>query len=312
MVSLAGESQNFDGNGTTCASRPAAAVRGPDARPSGAHRPAARERQPAAARHAPREDAEAALQAEREVPHAAGAGPERRADRRRPVMRQIKKQAPVFVAILFLLVIAVGIGGYILSNQRFYLPGWVPVLGHRLLHGRRPSCRPPRPWCPGQGQTVNIAGRQDRRGRLGAARGRQGRRRAADQGRVQADLPGLHGPAAAEDRPQGHVPRARPRHQAGRASSPEGGRVRVANTLPDVNSDEFLAQLDARHARLPPDPAERGRHRVRRRGHGRRRALRPDRRAGPARDLQALRADGARRQEDHAAARRSAARTSGA
>ena len=26
---------------------------------------------------------------------------------------------------------------------------------------------------------------------------------------------------------------------------PEGGRVQVANTLPDVNSDEFLAQLDA-------------------------------------------------------------------
>ena len=26
---------------------------------------------------------------------------------------------------------------------------------------------------------------------------------------------------------------------------PEGGRVRVANTLPDVNSDEFLAQLDS-------------------------------------------------------------------
>ncbi len=45
------------------------------------------------------------------------------------MMRQIKKQLPVFVALLALLVLSLGIGGYILSNQRFYLPAWVPVLG---------------------------------------------------------------------------------------------------------------------------------------------------------------------------------------
>ena len=43
--------------------------------------------------------------------------------------RQIKKQAGVFVSILVLFVGAMGIAGYILSNQRFYLPAWVPVIG---------------------------------------------------------------------------------------------------------------------------------------------------------------------------------------
>jgi phospholipid/cholesterol/gamma-HCH transport system substrate-binding protein len=45
------------------------------------------------------------------------------------VRRQIRKQLRVFVAVLCLLVGALAIGGYILSNQRFYLPAWVPVLG---------------------------------------------------------------------------------------------------------------------------------------------------------------------------------------
>ena len=104
------------------------------------------------------------------------------------MMRQIKKQAPVFVAILFLFVIALGIGGYILSNQRFYLPGWVPVLGTEFytVEAELPTAQA---VVPGQGQTVNVAGVKI--GEVGSVqpRGRQGRGRAQDQGRVQADLP---------------------------------------------------------------------------------------------------------------------------
>ena len=73
------------------------------------------------------------------------------------MMRQIKKQAPVFVAILFLFVIALGIGGYILSNQRFYLPGWVPVLGSEF-YTVEAELQTGQAVVPGQGQTVNIAG----------------------------------------------------------------------------------------------------------------------------------------------------------
>ena len=45
----------------------------------------------------------------------------------------IQKHMRDFIAIIALSILALGVGGYILSNQRFYLPKWVPVLGHRLL-----------------------------------------------------------------------------------------------------------------------------------------------------------------------------------
>ena len=71
--------------------------------------------------------------------------------------RQIKKQMRVFVALLFLLVGSLGIAGYILSNQRFYLPAWVPVIGTDFyeVKAELPTAQA---VVPGQGQTVNIAG----------------------------------------------------------------------------------------------------------------------------------------------------------
>ena len=75
--------------------------------------------------------------------------------------------------------------------------------------------------------------------------------------------------------------------------------MQVANTLPGREQRRVPRAARRRHARLPADPAERGRHGLRRQGHGCRPALPADRRAGPARGLQALRADGPRRREDH-------------
>ena len=71
--------------------------------------------------------------------------------------RQIKKQARVFAAIIVLFVAAIGIAGYILSNQRFYLPAWVPVVGTDFydVKAELPTAQA---VVPGQGQTVNIAG----------------------------------------------------------------------------------------------------------------------------------------------------------
>ena len=45
------------------------------------------------------------------------------------MIRQIRKQMRVFVAIICLLVGALALVGFILSKQRFYLPAGVPVLG---------------------------------------------------------------------------------------------------------------------------------------------------------------------------------------
>jgi phospholipid/cholesterol/gamma-HCH transport system substrate-binding protein len=71
--------------------------------------------------------------------------------------RAIQKHLRDFIAILVLVVLALGVAGYILSHQRFYLPGWVPVLGSDFyeLKGEFQTAQS---VMPGQGQTVDIAG----------------------------------------------------------------------------------------------------------------------------------------------------------
>ena len=70
---------------------------------------------------------------------------------------QIKKQARVFAAVIVLFVVAMGIAGYILSNQRFFLPAWFPFIGTDFyeVKAELPTAQA---VVPGQGQTVNIAG----------------------------------------------------------------------------------------------------------------------------------------------------------
>ena len=48
-------------------------------------------------------------------------------------------------------------GGYILANQRFYLPGWVPLVGTDFVE-LKAEFSTAQAVTPGQGQTVNIAG----------------------------------------------------------------------------------------------------------------------------------------------------------
>jgi phospholipid/cholesterol/gamma-HCH transport system substrate-binding protein len=158
------------------------------------------------------------------------------------VIRQIKKQAPVFVAILFLFVIAVGIGGYILSNQRFYLPAWVPVVGTDFytVKAELPTGQA---VVPGQGQTVNVAGVKI--GEVGAVNLEDGK--AVVDLRIKDEYKPIYRDSTILLRPKTGLKDMYLALDPGnrRAGAlPEGGRVRVANTLPDVNSDEFLAQLD--------------------------------------------------------------------
>ena len=65
-----------------------------------------------------------------------------------------------------------------------------------------------------------------------------------DRPRVPADLPGRDDPDAPDDRPEGHVLRARPGHASSAGEIEEGGTIPVANTAPDVNLDEILEALD--------------------------------------------------------------------
>jgi len=61
------------------------------------------------------------------------------------------------VAMVFLVLIGLAVGGYILSNQRFYAPAWVPVFGEDFYE-LEAELETAQAVVPGQGQTVNIAG----------------------------------------------------------------------------------------------------------------------------------------------------------
>ena len=182
------------------------------------------------------------------------------------MIRQIKKQARVFVAILFLFVVALGIGGYILSNQRFYLPAWVPVLGTDFytVKAELPTAQA---VVPGQGQTVNVAGVKI--GEVGTVNLEDGKavvdlqikdefkpiyRDSTILLRPKTGLKDMYLALDPGTRSAGDAARGRPRAGGQHAARREQRRVPGA----------------ARHghARLPPDPAERRRHHLRRQGHG--------------------------------------------
>jgi phospholipid/cholesterol/gamma-HCH transport system substrate-binding protein len=159
------------------------------------------------------------------------------------MMRQIKKQAPVFVAVLLLLVLALGVGGYILSNQRFYLPAWVPVLGTDFYEVDA-ELQTSQAVVPGQGQTVNIAGVKV--GEVGEVRLEDGR--AVVQMQIKEEYEPIYRDATILLRPKTGLKDMYLALDPGAKAAgeiPEGGRVRVGNTLPDINGDEVLAQLDA-------------------------------------------------------------------
>ena len=161
-----------------------------------------------------------------------------------------------------LLVGALGVAAYMLSNQRFYLPAWVPLMGTDFyeVKAELPTAQA---VVPGQGQTVNVAGVKV--GEVGEVNLVDGRAVVTMQ--IQDKYKPIYKDATIllrpEDRSEGHDPGARPRHAGRRASCRRAGASRSANTLPDVNAGRGALRAGRRHARLPADPAERRRDRVR-------------------------------------------------
>jgi phospholipid/cholesterol/gamma-HCH transport system substrate-binding protein len=159
------------------------------------------------------------------------------------VRRQIRKQLRVFVAILCLVVLALGVGGYILSNQRFYLPAWVPVIGTDFYEVEA-ELQTAQAVVPGQGQTVNVAGVKV--GEVGDVSLENGR--AIVKMQIKEEFAPIYRDATILLRPKTGLKDMFLALEPGTEQAgelPEGGRVPVANTLPDVNADEILAQLDA-------------------------------------------------------------------
>ena len=157
--------------------------------------------------------------------------------------RAIGKHLRDFVAILFLVLIAAGVAGYVLSNQRFYPPAWVPVIGQDFYE-LEAELSTAQAVVPGQGQTVNIAGVKV--GDIGSVRLEDGR--AVVEMKIQPKYAPVYRDATILLRPKTGLKDMFLELDPGTKEAgafEEGGRITVANTLPDVNPDEILAQLDS-------------------------------------------------------------------
>ncbi len=154
--------------------------------------------------------------------------------------RAIKTHLRDFAAILGMVAIAVGVGGYILANQRLRFPlveeqpfkVWVEVENARGV-------------TPGQGQTVRVAGM--RVGDVGEVKLKDGK------ALIRMDLDREYDDLVRQDatvllRPRTGLKDMFLALDPGRRAEPaveEDAVISSSNTVPDVNADEILAGLDS-------------------------------------------------------------------
>ncbi len=157
--------------------------------------------------------------------------------------KSLKRYGVHLAAIVILVIASLGIAGYILSNQRLYLPAWVPVVGtdFYVVNAQFTSAQA---VTPGQGQTVNIAGVPV--GEIGNVTLKNG------SANVELKIRRAHSPiyknATMLLRPKTPLSDMYIDMKPGSPSAgkiEEGGTVPQANTKPTVNFDEFLSVLDA-------------------------------------------------------------------
>ncbi len=157
--------------------------------------------------------------------------------------RAIRTHLRDFAALVGLLVIALGVGGYILSNQRLYLPSWVPIVGSDFVD-RKVELSTAQSITPGQGQEIGIAGVKV--GEVGKVELVNGR--ALVTMKVQREHARFYRDASALVRPKTglndmtiQIDPGTP--EAGEA--PDDWTIPVSQSAPNVNPDEILASLDA-------------------------------------------------------------------
>jgi phospholipid/cholesterol/gamma-HCH transport system substrate-binding protein len=158
------------------------------------------------------------------------------------VRRAVREHLRDFLALLFVFSLALVIAGVILTQQRFNPPSWVPLVGQDFytIEGRFSTAQA---VVPGQGQTVNIAGVKV--GDVSSVELEDG------AAVVEMDIEEKHAPIYRDAtillRPRTALKDmylALDRGTPDTGELPEGGRIPISNTLPDVNPDEILAQLD--------------------------------------------------------------------
>ena len=159
-------------------------------------------------------------------------------------MTAIRKHAREFIAVVVLIVLALVVGGYILSQQRFNLPGWVPLLGKDFFT-LKAEFSTAQAVTPGQGQTVDIAGVQV--GEIQNVELKNGR--AVVTMKIRPKYDKVYPDATMLLRPKtglkDMVVEMDPGNPSAGKPVKDGATIPVQNTLPDVNLDEILGALDA-------------------------------------------------------------------
>jgi phospholipid/cholesterol/gamma-HCH transport system substrate-binding protein len=156
--------------------------------------------------------------------------------------RAIKSHLRDFVALAVLFLIAIGVSGYILSNQRLYLPKWVPGVGTDFYKVNA-EFSTAQAVVPGQGQTVDIAGVPV--GELGEVNLKNGV--ATVQLKIRRKYAPIYKDARMLLRPKTGLKDMIVEMDPGTKAAgalPENGTIPVENTAPDVNLDEILQSLD--------------------------------------------------------------------
>jgi phospholipid/cholesterol/gamma-HCH transport system substrate-binding protein len=155
------------------------------------------------------------------------------------VKHAIRKHLRDFIAVLALVAVGVGVGGYLLANQRLRFPiieeepfsVWIELENAQAV-------------TPGQGQTVRVSGM--RIGDIGTVELHEGKARVRlDIDQKYDDL--VRRDATALLRPRTGLKDMFLALDPGSPSEPalpEGGVIRAASTGSDVNPDEILGTLD--------------------------------------------------------------------
>ena len=150
----------------------------------------------------------------------------------------IRKNLADFLAILGVVVLGLAIGAYILSQQRLRFP-----LVEEPFYTVKAELPDAQAVTPGQGQTVVVAG--VRIGDIGSVDLEDGR--AVVELRLEPRYKGMiREDASALLRAKTGTKDMFLEVDPGDGEPlPEDGRIQVANTLPDIDPDEFLAVLDS-------------------------------------------------------------------
>ena len=166
-------------------------------------------------------------------------------DAGRGIRDQISRYSGAFAAVVGMILLAALVGGYILSQERLSLPGWVPIFG-RNHFALKAEFRAGDALTPGQGQAVTIAGAKI--GEIGAVETRNGvavvtmeitPKYARDIYRDATLIMRPQDAAQGPDRPDRHLGSPRPAELL--AAPPSRSR----RPRPTCDFDQFLAALDA-------------------------------------------------------------------